>query len=359
MSEAVGTSSTGWAVRTARRLRLGPILGNLLFSSRFLSIWIAGGVLLIACQIWAPATLSSTSWSAMLPIGSVVAVVAISQMLVIMVGGIDLSMGAAISLLANILVGTAQGDDDRLVYALLVVLLCAACIGLVNGILVAVIGLNPIIVTLATGLVLLGITAEYRLGHAFSPSVPDNLADVVFEKTFGISKAFWFVLALTILVSLVLRSTRLGRRFQAVGANRTAAAMAGIRVRIYLLGAYIVASVGAGLAGVILAGIVVNPGVDPGSGYLLGPIAAVILAGASLTGGLASPASTWAGAFFVTILNQMLKIIGIATASQFVVFGVAIILGMLISGDRIAEVIGRLLLRPGVHALIESTDRNT
>jgi ribose transport system permease protein len=120
--------------------------------------------------------------------------------------------------------------------------------------------------------------------------------------------------------------------------------------------AYVAASVAAGIAGTILGGIVVNPGVDPGGSYLLGPVAAVILAGASLTGGLASPTSTWAGAFFVTILNQMLKVIGIVTASQFVVFGVAIIVGMLISGDRIAEVIGRLLLRPGVQALIDKTE---
>jgi ribose transport system permease protein len=334
---------------------LGSFLGNLLFSSRFVSIWLAGGVLLVVCQIWAPATLSSTSWSAMLPIGSVVAVVALGQMLVIMVGGIDLSMGATISLLANILVGTAEGRDDRLAYALFVVLIWAVCIGLVNGILVAVVGLNPIIVTLATSLILLGYTAEYRLGHAFSPSVPDGLADVVFEKTFGISKAFWFVLALTIVVSVVLRSTAVGRRFQVVGANRRAAWMAGIHVRVYVVCAYVAASIAAGIAGTILGGIVVNPGVNPGAAYLLGPVAAVILAGASLTGGLASPGSTWAGAFFVTILNQMLKVIGIVTASQFVVFGVAIIVGMLISGDRIAEVIGRLLLRPGVQALIDET----
>jgi ribose transport system permease protein len=295
----------------------------------------------------------------MLPIGSVVAVVALGQMLVVMVGGIDLSMGAAISLLANVLVGTAQGDDDRLVYAIFVVLMWAALIGLVNGLLVAVVGLNPIIVTLATGLILVGYTAEYRLGHAFSPSVPDGLADFVFDKVLGISKAFWFVLVLTIVVSVVLRSSAVGRRFQAVGANRRAAWMAGIHVRIHLVCAYVAASIAAGIAGIILGGILVNPGVDPGAAYLLGPIAAVILAGASLTGGLASPMSTWVGAYFVTVLNQMLKVIGIPTASQFVVFGVAIILGMLISGDRIAEVIGRFLLRPGVQALIETGDPPT
>ena len=353
MADAGSVSGSSGILRAARGLGLGRLLSSLLFASRFVTIWVAAGLLLLASQLFAPATLSSTSWSSLLPLGSVVAVVALGQMLVLMVGGIDLSIGASISLLANILVGVSHGDNDRLAYAVLVVLFWAVVIGLVNGLLVAVVGLNPIIVTLATGLVLLGVTAEYRLGTAYSPSVPDALADVVFEKALGISKAFWFVLALAIALTLVLRSTPAGRRFQVVGANRTAAWMAGIRVTVYVVFAYVAAAVAAGTAGIILAGIVVNPGVNPGAAYLLGPIAAVILAGAALTGGLASPMSTWVAAFFVQVLSQMLKVVGISNASQFVVFGLAIILGMLISGDRISDGIGWLLLKPGVRRLIE------
>ena len=79
------------------------------FQFLFVTIWIAGALLLLVCQIVAPATLSSSSWAILLPIGSIVAVVALGQMLVIMMGGIDLSMAGAISLLANILVGVAKG----------------------------------------------------------------------------------------------------------------------------------------------------------------------------------------------------------------------------------------------------------
>ena len=79
--------------------------------------------------------------------------------------------------------------------------------------------------------------------------------------------------------------------------------------------------------------------------YLLGPVAAVVLGGAALSGGLASPTSTWVAAFFVTILNQMLERPRSVDGVAHVVFGVAIILGMIISGDRIADIVGRLLLR--------------
>ena len=109
----------------------------------------------------------------------------------------------------------------------------------------------------------------------------------------------------------------------------------------------------AGLAAIFIAGILVSPGVDPGVTYLLGPVAAVVLGGAALSGGLASPTSTWLAAFFVTLLNQMLKVLGLSNASQYVVFGAAIVVGMLISGDRIAEFIGRMLLRPSLRRLID------
>jgi ribose transport system permease protein len=201
-------------------------------------------------------------------------------------------------------------------------------------------------------LILLGITAEYRIGIANNSAVPESLSDFVFDKVFGISKLFWLVLILMFAVALVLRATAAGRRFQSVGANRRAAWMAGIRVRTYVVFAYVGSAVAAGLAGMFIGGIVVSPGVDPGAAYLLGPVAAVVLGGAALSGGLASPTSTWVAAFFVTILNQMLRVLGLSAASQFVVFGVAIILGMIISGDRIADIVGRLLLRPSIRDLV-------
>ena len=354
--ENVGVSGAGRFARTARRLGFGNVMSNLLFSSRFVTIWIAGALLLLVCQIVAPATLSSSSWAILLPIGSIVAVVALGQMLVIMMGGIDLSMAGAISLLANILVGVAKGSDDRLPYAILIVLVWAVVIGLVNGLLIAILDLNPLIVTLSTGLILLGITAEYRLGTANESQVPDALSDFMIDRFIGISKTFWFVVVLTLLVALILRSTAIGRRFQSVGANRRAAWMAGIRVRLYVISAYIFAALAAGVAGILVGGIVNSPGVDPGSAYLLGPVAAVVLGGAALSGGLASATSTWAAAFFVTILNQMLRVLGLANWSQNVVFGLAIILGMVISGDRIADIVGRLLLRPGIRNMMGDDD---
>jgi ribose transport system permease protein len=354
VSESSGTEVAPSA--RASRSGLHAAIGRALFSTRFVTIWLALGALLVVCRIVAPETLSSASWSTLLPTGSIVAVVALGQMAVIMMGGIDLSMGATISLLANVLVGVAKGQDDRLPQAILVVLILGIIIGLVNGLLVAVLELNPLIVTLSTGLILLGITAEYRSSSTSNTMVPTSLSDAVFDKVFGISKAFWFVFVVMLLVAFILRSSTGGRRFQAVGANRRVAWMAGIHVRAYVVLAYVAASIAAGVAGLVLSAIVVSPGVDPGASYLLGPVAAVVLGGAAQAGGRASPASTWAAAFFITILNQLLRILGLSNAWQYVVFGLAIVLGMVISGDRIAALIGRLLLQPRVRRFFAASE---
>jgi ribose transport system permease protein len=183
---------------------------------------------------------------------------------------------------------------------------------------------------------------------------------VVFKRFLGISYAFWFVLVLMLIVGLLLRSTGPGRKFQAVGANRRAAWMAGIKVRSYVVVSYVLASIAGGFAALLISAINVSPGLDPGATYLLGPVAAVVLGGASLTGGLASPMSTWLAAFFVVTLNQMLRVLGLSPASQPIVFGVAIVLGMLISGDRIAELIGRLLvLRPSLRSMIDADEEES
>jgi ribose transport system permease protein len=131
----------------------------------------------------------------------------------------------------------------------------------------------------------------------------------------------------TILLILALRYTSVGRRFQVVGANPVASNVVGVRVTLNQILVYVAAAVLYAIAGIALAGILRNPGVNIASAYLLGPIAAVVIGGASLTGGLASPLSTFAAAIFLAGLNQMMRALGLPTSLQFVVFGLVIIGG--------------------------------
>jgi ribose transport system permease protein len=323
--------------------RFALLVARAVVAARFLPIWLATAVLMLVAAVIAPEALERPSWAYVLPYMTILAVAALGQMLVIMQAGIDLSTPAVMFLGANLIVGVGEQSDDRLALALLACLGLGALVGLVNGVLVGIVRLNPLIVTLAVGAITLAWGLRYSRDVAAGATVPDRLSSWAAEKPLGVSIVFWAGLAITLAVALALRYTAAGRRFQAVGANPRAAWMAGIRVRTHVVLAYTIAGAFYAVAAILLAGVRIS--VDPafGGAYLLAPIAAVVIAGASLSGGLASATSTWVAALALTLLTQMLRILGLSTAMQFVVFGAAIIVGMLISGDRVAMLFGRLL----------------
>ena len=119
--------------------------------------------------------------------------------------------------------------------------------------------------------------------------------------------------------------------------------MAGLHVRTHVVFAYTAAGRSTGGRRSCSPGSASTSTRPSGAAYLLPPIAAVVIAGAALAGGLASATSTWMAALALTLLTQMLLILGLSTAVRFIVFGAAIIVGMLVSGDRIASLLGRLL----------------
>ena len=322
------------AAAHARRLAT-----NAAVAARFLPVWLATVALLVIAAIAAPDALGHTSWSYILPIATVLAIASLGQMLVVIQGGIDLSTPGVMAAAGNLIAGVGAGSDHKLPVAILAALGVGVLVGLVNGVLVGLLRLNPLIVTLAVGLIVLAWSSKYsRDVVTNSPNVPNGLSNWATAKPLGVSSVFWVGAAITIVVALVLRYTVVGRRFQAVGANPKGAWIAGLHVRTYVVLAYTAAGTLYAVAAILLAGVSFS--IDPafGSAYLLAPIAAVVIAGASLSGGLASATSTWIAAIALTLLTQMLLIMGLSSAMQYVVFGIAIIAGMVVSGDRVAAI---------------------
>lgn len=318
------------------------LAANALLGARFLPVWLATGALAIVAWIEAPSAFGHTSWSYVLPYTTVLAIAALGQMLVVMHAGIDLSTPGVISIGGNLIAGIGANSDHRLWLAIPACLGAGMLVGLTNGILVGLVRLNPLIVTLATGQIVLAWSSKYsRDTVTNNPNVPTALSSWATSKPLGISAVFWTGLGITIVLALVLRYSTIGRRFQSVGANPRAAWIAGLRVRTHVVLAYTAAGTLYAIAAVLLAGVSIS--IDPafGSAYLLAPIAAVVIAGAALSGGLASATSTWVAALALTFLTQMLVIMGLSAAMQFVVFGGAILAGMVVSGDRVASLLGR------------------
>lgn len=312
-------------------------------ASRYMPVYIALLVLVIVAWIWAPATLGRVAVRAIAPYGAVLAIAALGQMLVIMTGGIDLSVPGTMSLAAVIMVGVGDGSNENIPLAVATAIVVAVVVGLVNGILIGGLKLNALITTLAVGLIVVGVVNRYGSTFPVQSPVPPGLSDWTSSRVLGVSPVFWVGAAITIVLILGLRYTAVGRRFQVVGANPVASHVVGVRVNLNQILVYVVAAIFYAIAGVALAGLIRNPGVAVGTQYLLGPIAAVVIGGASLTGGLASPLSTFVAALFLTGLNQMLRTMGLPTSLRFVVFGLVIIGGMLVSGDRIIRGVEQVL----------------
>jgi ribose transport system permease protein len=312
-------------------------------ASRYMPVYVAILLLWVIAAVWAPAALSSAAMGAIAPFGTFLAIAALGQMLVIMTGGIDLSVPGTLTLAGLITVGVGRSADDRIWIAIATALGVAILIGLVNGILIGGLKLNALIVTLAVGQIVLGYVSRYITTFPVQTPVAPGLASWTSTRFLGLSRTFWIGIALTALLIVVFRYTTLGRRFQAVGANPTASTLSGLRVSLNQIGAYVVAAVFYAIAGILIVAFLRTPGTGFGTPYLLGPIAAVVIGGASLTGGLASPLSTWTAAFFLAGLTQVMRVMGLATSLQFVVFGLVIIGGMVVSGDRIIRGVEQLL----------------
>jgi ribose transport system permease protein len=319
------------------RARSSAALTRFVVASRFMPVYLALGLLAVICAIWVPETLSPVALSAIAPSAAFLAITAIGQMLVIMTGGIDLSTPGTLTLAAMIVAGVGEQSDSRIWLAILTAIGVAALIGLVNGILIGGLKLNALIVTLASWQIVTGIVSRYAETFPIQSAVPVGLSDWASSRFLGVSPIFWIGIAVTLACIAGLRYTAVGRRFQVVGANPVSSQVVGIRVTMNQILVYVVAAVLYAVAGIAMAAQLRNPGVNIGTPYLLGPIAAVVIGGASLAGGLASPLSTLAAAFFLTGLNQMMRSLGLATSLQFLVFGLVIIGGMVISGDRIIK----------------------
>ena len=327
----------------ATRRTPSSALTSFVVASRYLPVYIAIALLIVVAAIWAPQTLSAVALRAIAPYGAVLGIAALGQMSVVMTGGIDLSVPGTMSLAAVIIVGVGDGANGNLPVAIAIALIAAAIVGLVNGLLVGGLKLNALIVTLAVGLITNGVVNRYGATISVQSPVPSGLSDWTSSRILGVSPVFWLGVGLMLVLVVALRYTTVGRRFQAVGANPVASSVVGVRVNLSQILVYVAAAICYAIAGIALAGLLRTPGVSVGPQYLLGPIAAVVIGGASLTGGLASPLSTFVAALFLTGLNQMLRTMGLPTALQSVVFGLVIIGGMLISGDRIIRGVEQLL----------------
>lgn len=281
------------------------------FPTRYRVVWIALAAVIVLCLITAPAVFHTDSISLVFGLAGVLAIASTGQLLVVMTGGIDLSVPAVMTFAGAIIVSQSNSQNGKLGAAIVLAVVISLVIGLINGLLVAVVKLNALIVTLAMAGVILGVSLLW-VGPNYSSTgtVPPSLGNFANQNLGPVSVIAFFGLAVVLVVGLALRSTRFGRAYVAAGTNPTAARVIGVRVVRHEIAGYVIAAGLYGIAGVLLAGLLRNPNDSLGNPYQLQTIIAVALGGAALGGGPASVSGTLAACLFLGFVTQYLTVKG-------------------------------------------------
>ena len=274
----------------------------------------------------APSSVSHGALLGMIPFAAVLAIIGIGQTLVVQQGGIDLSVPGAVSLACVIVTHQPNRQDSKLLGAVLFAYVLCLVFGIINGILIARFNLNAIVTTLGSN-ALMYFVIMMESGGTPRPTT-DRLATIAGLTTFGIPNSVYFALIITIGVSIILKRSTSGRRFEAVGANPRASRAIGLRVVVYQTSAYIIAQLLYCTAGILLAGILLEPSAYQGDTLLLPSVAVVVLGGTSLLGGRGFPVATALAALFLTQLNQFVLALNVPYAGQTLVQAMTLAIGI-------------------------------
>jgi ribose transport system permease protein len=297
-----------------------------LLSRGLVTVLLATGLLFAASFVFASSSVTRGTLLTMLPFASALAIASLGQTLVVMQGGIDLSVAGGLSLYVVIVTKYPAGDNSRLLAAIGIAFLAAIGAGLLNGMLIGRMRLNPIVATLGTNALLYGAVLWYTAGIPTTTTA--RLASVGGGLWLGIPIPVYFAVAATALVAAAVKLTPAGRRFEGVGANGTSALTAGIRVTRHRTGAYVWAQILYCLAAVLHAGIVNQPTAYEGNNYLLPTVAAVVLGGTSLLGGRGNLVATAVAALFLSQLDQFVLALGVTYATRQLVQAGALAVGV-------------------------------
>jgi len=261
-----------------------------------------------------------------LQIGSFLGICAAGLMAVILTGHIDLSIPATLTGAA--MIGTAIGGPMAIPAALAFGL----CVGLMNGAGVAVLRVPSMIFTLGMDTVLRGVTVAQTGGFAPQDQATPLMLALAKDRVLGVPLALYVWAAVSILVAFLLARTSFGRALYAIGTRELAAYLSGIRTRTVLVGAFVLSSVCAAMAGVLLAGYSAKAYQGMGNAYLLPAIAAVVLGGTNVLGGSGRYVGTLIGVFLIVLLNSVLSIMQMPEALRQIIYGVVIIAMLLLYG---------------------------
>ncbi|MCW5263542.1 ABC transporter permease [Verminephrobacter eiseniae] len=296
-------------------------------------IFIAFAVLCVVLGLAQESFLTWGNWVNVLRQTSINAILAIGMTCVILTRGIDLSVGSLLAFSGLVAASFVSGDNVSLALALAGGLGAGLLLGMLNGALVARLSVQPFVVTLGMLSVARGLTFIYNDGMPIAGLAPSfrfigqgmisglPVPVLILAATFGL---FWFV----------LKYTAFGRYIYAVGGNEKSARTSGIRTKWVIFWVYAISGLLSALAGIILAARTTSALPQAGVAYELDAIAAVVIGGTSLSGGVGTLSGTLVGALIIGVINNGLDLLGVSSYYQQVIKGVIIVVAVLLDVSR-------------------------
>ena len=268
---------------------------------------------------------------------AILCIPSLGQMIVITTGrgAIDLSIPSVITLSAFLSTGIADGRNSHLPLAVLAVLGATVAIGFANAFLVLLLRIPAIIATIAMGYIL--TTACLIYNHYYTAvTIPSALTAVIRNRVFGIPYSLLFVAVLIVLTAWLLKRTRYGLTLSAVGQNLEASYLAGLRINLIQVVAYVWCSVLAGLAGILIATRVGGAFLGMGDSYMMETVGSVVIGGTLIFGGKATAVGTYFGALFLGLVGTAMYIAGLSIGGQNIIKGV-IVVAVLLLANKLGE----------------------
>ena len=267
---------------------------------------------------------------------AVIGIMACGMTFAIVLGGFDLSVGAVAAassvVCAKVIIGLAGGGSAhqwQVAVGVLAGILVGVLVGLINGMLISWVGVNPFVSTLGTMTILRGLLYVWTNATPLF-GVPMSFTKLGLGSTFGIPNPFWVFLAVAIVATVLLSRMRFGHYVYAIGGNAVAATRVGIDVRRVRLLVYVIAALCAAIAGIILVGQTATGQPAGALGYELTAIAAVIVGGASLSGGQGKMTGTIVGVYLLGVVSNALNLFGVSPFWQPVATGTILVLAVAI-----------------------------
>ena len=307
-------------------------------------IWMAVILLYIASVIKTPATLSWIQIRNLMKVAPFLGVAAVGHTFTVLTGGTDLSISWTVTATILICCRVMNFGQGSIIAAISIAVSLGIALGIVKGLVITKLRIPPMITSLAVNYVIMG-SSLILTGGATTGRVTKSFQVLTDNYIFGIPISFAIFVFVVLILWIIQTKTKFGYEIYATGANKRAAYVNGVSPDLTVIKSYVICSLCAVLTGFLLAAYIQIPSFEIGEPYGTNSLAATVIGGTLMTGGVGGVSGTFGGAIFMTLLVSFLNTFKVPPSIQLIVRGSIILIGIWLSSAHATEVAGNIKFR--------------